>query len=188
MLRGLDLEVNPGELTVITGDPGSGKTTLADLLLRFYDVDDGVISIDGVDIRDLTLSSLRRNVGVVYQDAYVFNATIRENIAYGVHGRQLTRKVAWAASIAHLHDEIQKMPDGYATLVGEFGLTLSGGQRQRLCIAREVLADPAVLVLDDATSSVDDCHRASHPGIDHECPGRSDDHRHHTSTKRMEGL
>lgn len=123
-------------------------------MLRFYDVDDGTISIDGVDIRDLTLSSLRRNVGVVYQDAHVFNATIRENIAYGAPDAS-DEEVAWAASIAQLHEEIEMMPDGYGTQVGEFGLTLSGGQPQRLCIAREVLADPVVLVLDDSTSSVD---------------------------------
>ena len=154
VLRGLSLEVEPGEVAVITGGSGSGKTTMADLLLRFYDVDGGVISIDGVDIRDLTLGALRRSVGVVYRDAYVFNATVRENIAYGVPGAS-SEEVVWAAAVAQLHDEIEMMPDGYDTLVGEFGVTLSGGQRQRLCIAREVLAHPAVLVLDDATSSVD---------------------------------
>jgi ATP-binding cassette subfamily B protein len=124
------------------------------LLPRFYEVGEGRITIDGIDIRDMTLESLRQNVGIVQQDVFLFSATIRDNIAYGATGA--TRDdVIMAAKVAQLHDHIMTLPDGYDTWVGERGTTLSGGQRQRLSIARSVLIDPPILILDDSTSSVD---------------------------------
>ena len=134
--------------------PGSGKSTIVNLLPRFYEVGEGRITIDGIDIRDMTLESLRQNVGIVQQDVFLFSATIRDNIAYGATGA--TRDdVIMAAKVAQLHDHIMTLPDGYDTWVGERGTTLSGGQRQRLSIARSVLIDPPILILDDSTSSVD---------------------------------
>lgn len=154
VVRGIDFEAVPGQLTAILGAPGSGKSTLAHLVPRFYDVTDGVVSIDGVDVRDATLSSLRRNVGIVMQDVFVFGASIRDNIGYGAEGASLDRIVA-AAKVAQLHDFIESTPRGYDTWVGERGVRLSGGQRQRLAIARTLLIDPPILILDDSTSSVD---------------------------------
>ena len=154
VLHGIDLEAKPGQVIAILGAPGSGKTTVANLLPRFYDVTSGRITIDGVDIRDLTLQSLRRNVGIVHQDAYLFRGTIRDNIAYGVKDAAQDDFVH-AAKVAQLHDQIMSLPNGYDTWVGERGVTLSGGQRQRLSIARTILIDPPVLILDDSTSSVD---------------------------------
>lgn len=138
----------------LLGRPGSGKSTLVQLIPRFYDVTSGHITIDGVDIRDVTLESLRRNVGIVQQDVFLFTATIRENIAYG-NPQASTEEVVRAARVAQLHDFVTSLPDGYETWVGERGITLSGGQRQRLAIARTLLLDPPILVLDDSTSSVD---------------------------------
>ncbi len=150
----VDLQVAPGQVMALLGSPGSGKTTLMHLLARFYDVDQGRITIDGTDIRDVTLESLRQTVGVIQQDVFLFSATVAENIAYG--RLDATREeVIEAARTAQLHDEIVEMSNGYDTFVGERGLTLSGGQRQRLSIARTLLLDPAILVLDDSTSSVD---------------------------------
>ena len=153
-LKGVDFEARPGQLVAILGAPGSGKSTLVHLIPRFYDVSEGRISVDGIDVRDATLSSLRRNVGVVFQDSFVFAATIADNIAYGVDGAS-TAAVARAAKAADLDGFIESLPDGYDTWVGERGVTLSGGQRQRLAIARIVLLDPPLLILDDSTSSVD---------------------------------
>ena len=150
----VDLQVSPGQVVALLGSPGSGKTTLVHLLARFYDVDQGHITIDGTDIRNVTLDSLRRTVGVIQQDVFLFSATVAENIAYG--RLDATREeITEAAQTAQLHDEIMELLDGYDTFVGERGLTLSGGQRQRLSIARTLLLDPAILVLDDSTSSVD---------------------------------
>ena len=154
VVRGIDFEAVPGQLTAILGAPGSGKSTLAHLVPRFYDVTDGVVSIDGVDVRDATLSSLRRNVGIVMQDVFVFGGSIRDNIGYGAEGASLDRIVG-AAKVAQLHDFIESTPRGYDTWVGERGVRLSGGQRQRLAIARTLLIDPPILILDDSTSSVD---------------------------------
>ena len=154
VVRGIDFEAVPGQLTAILGAPGSGKSTLAHLVPRLYDVTDGVVSIDGVDVRDATLSSLRRNVGIVMQDVFVFGASIRDNIAYGAEDAAFDRIVA-AAKVAQLHDFIEETPRGYDTWVGERGVRLSGGQRQRLAIARTLLIDPPILILDDSTSSVD---------------------------------
>ena len=153
-LRDVDFEVEPGQMVALLGGPGSGKSTVVHLLPRFYEATAGSVSIDGIDIRDVTLESLRRNVGIVLQDAYAFSATIRDNIAYGVSGARLDEVVS-AARVAQLHDFVDALPDGYDTWVGERGITLSGGQRQRLAIARTVLMDPPILILDDSTSSVD---------------------------------
>ena len=142
------------QVIAILGAPGSGKSTIVNLLPRFYDVDEGRITIDGIDIRDATLKSLRRNVGIVQQDVFLFRATIGENIAYGSSEATLD-DIVRAAKVAQLHDHIMTLPDGYDTWVGERGTTLSGGQRQRLSIARTVLIDPPILILDDSTSSVD---------------------------------
>ena len=153
-LKHVELDAKPGQVTAILGAPGSGKTTIVNLLPRFYDVTDGKITIDGVDIRDYTLQSLRHNVGIVHQDVYLFSASIRDNIAYGVSSAT-AEDVERAARVAQLHDHITGLPGGYDTWVGERGATLSGGQRQRLSIARTILIDPPVLILDDSTSSVD---------------------------------
>ena len=153
-LKHVELDAEPGQVTAILGAPGSGKTTIVNLLPRFYDVTDGKITIDGDDIRDYTLQSLRHNVGIVHQDVYLFSASIRDNIAYGVSSAT-AEDVERAAKVAQLHDQIMALPGGYDTWVGERGATLSGGQRQRLSIARTILIDPPVLILDDSTSSVD---------------------------------
>ena len=153
-LRHLNISAKPDQITAILGAPGSGKSTIVNLLPRFYDVTEGCITIDGKDIRDFTLESLRHNVGIVQQDVFLFSANIHDNIAYGVKGA--TREdVIRAAKVAQLHDHIDSLPDGYDTWIGERGATLSGGQRQRLSIARSILTDPPVLILDDSTSSVD---------------------------------
>jgi ABC-type multidrug transport system fused ATPase/permease subunit len=153
-LKRVSVDAPPGQITAILGAPGSGKSTIVSLLPRFYDVTGGQITIDDRDIRDFTLQSLRRNVGIVQQDVYLFSATIRDNIAYGSMNASF-EDVVRAAKIAQLHDQIMSFPDGYDTWVGERGATLSGGQRQRLSIARTVLINPPVLILDDSTSSVD---------------------------------
>ena len=154
VLRGIDLEARPGQVIALLGAPGSGKTSVVNLIPRFYDVTGGRITIDGADIRNLTLESLRRNIGIVQQDVFLFTTSIRENISYGnIEATQ--EMIERAAKIAQMHEFIQTLPDGYDTHVGERGSTLSGGQRQRMSIARAVLLDPPVLILDDSTSSVD---------------------------------
>ena len=136
------------------GYVGSGKTTLAELVPRFYDVSEGNITIDGVDIREIELRNLRKQVGIVLQDVFIFSDTIRNNIAYGKPDATEEEIVA-AAKAAQIHHHIENLPDGYDTAVGERGITLSGGQRQRVSIARTLLTDPRVLILDDSTSNVD---------------------------------
>ncbi len=153
-LKNVNFSVQPGELVALVGSLGSGKSTIAHLIPRFYDVTGGRITIDGIDIRDVTLDSLRRNVGIVQQNTFLFSATIRDNIAYGAVNANMERIVS-AAKAAQLHDFIQSLPDGYDTWVGERGVTLSGGEKQRLTIARTLLIDPRILILDDSTSSVD---------------------------------
>lgn len=154
VVHDIDFEVSPGQLVAILGAPGSGKSTLVHLVPRFYDVTHGTVTIDGTDVREATLSSLRRNVGIVMQDVFVFGASIRDNIAYGAEDAT-TEQIIEAAKIAQLHDFIEQTPKGYDTWVGERGVRLSGGQRQRLAIARTLLIDPPILILDDSTSSVD---------------------------------
>ncbi len=154
VLEGVNLEVSPGETVAIVGRTGSGKSTIARLLTRFYDVTEGAITIDGHDVRDLTLESLRREVGVVLDEPFLFSVSIRENIAYGRPDASFDDVVA-AARAANAHEFIVQLPDGYDTVVGERGYTISGGQRQRLAIARTLLMNPPVLVLDDATSAID---------------------------------
>jgi ABC-type multidrug transport system fused ATPase/permease subunit len=153
-LKQITIDIAPGQIIAILGAPGSGKSTIVNLLPRFYDVTAGRISIDGEDIRNLTLQSLRHNVGIVQQDVYLFSATIRDNVAYGAMSASFA-EVVKAAEVAQLHDQIMRLPDGYETWVGERGVTLSGGQRQRLSIARTILLDPPILILDDSTSSID---------------------------------
>ena len=154
VISDIDLSVKAGETVAFLGPVGSGKTTILNLLPRFYDVTDGAITIDGMDVRDVTLASLRANVGIVMQDVFLFNGTIRENIAYG-RPNGTEEEIVEAAKIARLHDFIMSQPEGYETWVGERGITLSGGQKQRVSIARTLLLNPKILVLDDSTSSVD---------------------------------
>lgn len=153
-LKDISFEVQPGQLVALLGKSGSGKSTIASLLARFYDVTEGSITIDGIDIRDVTLSSLRKNVVTAQQDVFLFSATIKENIAYGAVGAPM-EKIIEVAKAANLHDFIQALPEGYDTWVGERGDTLSGGEKQRLSIARTLLVNPSILILDDSTASVD---------------------------------
>jgi ABC-type multidrug transport system fused ATPase/permease subunit len=150
----INVDALPGQTIAVLGPTGSGKSTLLNLLSRFYDVTDGRITIDGHNIRDVTIESLRRNVGVVLQDVFLFTATVRDNIAYGKPDAT-DEEIQEAARVAHVHSFIASLPDGYDTWVGERGMTLSGGQKQRIAIARVMLMNPSVLVLDDSTSAVD---------------------------------
>jgi ATP-binding cassette subfamily B protein len=154
ILEDISIEAKSGEMVALLGATGSGKTTLVNLIPRFYDVTAGSITIDNIDIRDVTLASLRRQIGIVQQDAFLFTGTIRDNISYGAINAT-EEDIIKASTTAHLHDFINTLPQGYDTWVGERGVTLSGGQKQRLAIARTLLIDPRILILDDSTSSVD---------------------------------
>jgi len=154
VLRGIDLDVHPGETIAFVGPSGAGKTTLCSLLPRFYDVTGGSISIDGIDVRDMTMASLRRQIGVVQQDVFLFGGTVRENVAYGRLGAS-EAEILEAVRRARLDEVVAALPDGLDTVIGERGVKLSGGQQQRLSIARMFLKNPPLLVLDEATSALD---------------------------------
>jgi ATP-binding cassette subfamily B protein len=155
VLRGLSFHVSPGQSLALLGATGSGKTSLVNLLPRFHEYTSGRILLDGVELRDYSRAYLRQQIGIVQQEPFLFSRSIRDNIVYGV-GRSVSQEeVEQAAKVAAIHDVVMSFPDGYHTLVGEKGVTLSGGQKQRLTIARTLLKDPRILILDDSTSSVD---------------------------------
>jgi subfamily B ATP-binding cassette protein MsbA len=154
VLKGVDLRIEAGQMVALVGMSGVGKSTLVDLIPRFYDVREGRVTVDGVDVRDLTVSSLRGQIGIVTQHTFLFNDSIRNNIAYGEPGRHMADIIA-AATAANAHDFISALPNGYDSVIGEMGMQLSGGQRQRLAIARALLKNAPILILDEATSSLD---------------------------------
>ena len=154
VLKGVDFEVKKGEVLALVGPSGGGKTTICHLIPRFYEVGGGEILVDGVNINDVTMESLRKNIGIVQQDVYLFNASIRDNILYG-NPSATDDEVITAAKRANIHDFVMSLPEGYDTVIGERGVKLSGGQKQRLSIARVFLKNPPILILDEATSALD---------------------------------
>ena len=154
VLRGIDITIQSGQTAAFVGHSGGGKTTLCQLIPRFYDVTDGAVKIDGMDVRDATKTSIRRNIGIVQQDVFIFADTIFENIRYG-RPEASYEEVVMAAKMAEIYDDIMEMPDQFDTYVGERGTRLSGGQKQRVSIARIILKDPKILILDEATSALD---------------------------------
>jgi ATP-binding cassette subfamily B protein len=154
VLKGINLEIKAGEMIGLVGRSGAGKSTTMNLLCRFYEVDSGTLTVDGIDVKDIALEDLRKHIGIVLQEPFLFNGTIAENIAYGKPGASIEDVIA-AARAACAHEFIVQKPDGYDTQVGEKGSRLSGGERQRVSIARAILNNPRILILDEATSSVD---------------------------------
>jgi ABC-type multidrug transport system fused ATPase/permease subunit len=154
ILEHIDFTVQPGAKVAIVGPSGSGKSTLLSLLLRFYDVDRGAIRVDGNDVREIAQDSLRRHIGIVFQDTFLFYGSVRDNLRY-VNPDKTEEDMREACRIANIHDTIMALPEGFDTMVGERGVKLSGGQKQRLAIARAFLKDPAIVILDEATSAVD---------------------------------
>lgn len=154
VLNDMSFHIEPGKTIAFVGPSGAGKTTICSLIPRFYDVNQGAIKIDGLDIRDMTMQSLRKQIGIVQQDVFLFTGTLKENIMYGKLDAT-DEEVAWAAKRAHMEEFIEELPNGYETQVGERGLKLSGGQKQRIAIARMFLKDPPILILDEATSALD---------------------------------
>ncbi len=154
VLKNISFQVRPGEKLLITGPPGSGKSTILKLIMRFYDPDEGRILLDGIDLRDIKLSSLRKHVAMVMQEPFIFSRSIKENIAFS-NPRASIEDIVRAARIAKIHDFIESLPEGYDTVVGERGITLSGGQRQRIDIARALLKNPRIILLDDPVSNLD---------------------------------
>ena len=150
----MSFDVTPGETIALVGPTGAGKTTIINLLSRFYDVNEGSVKVDGFDVRDVTLESLRTQMGVMLQDTFVFSGTIMDNIRYGKLDATEEEIIA-AAKVVRAHDFIKELKDGYNTVVEERGSTLSAGQRQLISFARALLADPKILILDEATSSID---------------------------------
>ncbi len=155
VLKNVSFRVKPGQMVALVGPTGAGKSTVISLLARFYDADKGVISIDGINIRDMTLSTLRDQISIVLQDVFLFNGTIADNIAYGRSGEVSFDEIVAAARAACIHDFIGGLPEGYKTMIGERGVRLSGGQKQRLAIARAILRGSPILILDEATSAID---------------------------------
>ena len=153
-MRNIDLEIEKGKVTALVGPSGGGKSTLTNLVLRFYDASKGKITIDGKDIRNLKLTSYRSLISLVLQDIFLFDGTIHENISYGKNGASMLQ-IKKAAKVANCHDFIMEFKDQYETVIGERGLKLSGGQKQRISLARAILVNPQLLILDEATSNLD---------------------------------
>ncbi len=173
VLSDISLHIEPGKTVALVGPSGAGKTTICHILPRFYEIGGGAVRIDGNDIMQVTRSSLRKNIGIVTQDVFLFTGTIFENIAYGKEGATMD-EVVRAAKLANIHDFIKGLPDGYRTFVGERGVKLSGGQKQRISIARVFLKDPAILILDEATSALDNATEILiQKSLDELCKGRT---------------
>lgn len=154
VLHDVSFKIQPGETVALVGPSGAGKTSIANLLCRFYDPQSGVVRVDGIDLRNVSMESLRNQIAVVLQDTFLFNTTVRDNLAYG-NPQAGNEEIFQAAKAAYAHEFIQELPEGYDTEIGERGVRLSGGQKQRLALARAILINPAILILDEATSSVD---------------------------------
>ena len=173
VLHHVSLRAEAGKTLALIGPSGGGKTTISQLIMRFYDVSDGSVTVDGKDVRGITQASLRRNIGIIQQDVYMFAGTVRENIRYG-RPDATDEEIVEAARLAELHDEIMQMPDGYDSYIGERGVMLSGGQKQRISIARVFLKNPPVLILDEATSALDTVtERRIQASLDRLCVGRT---------------